>query len=375
MGILIKNNIVNQNGTPAFYESSLATRPIANIAGRMFIDTDVPSTGIYRDNGTSWNQVADPGAGTTGTLQQVTTNGSSTNVGISVSANGIGIGTTFPGTNRLDIHSASGINATFNGTGTTNSALQLQSAGVGKWNIQNKYNSGANDFVLTDLLNNIDRLTISNTGIATFIASINGTTANFSGGVSIATNGANITTSSSAPFNPSAVFYGGTGYNSIIGVDGAFSSKYIALKIDGSFVHSGGSSTFNGALTANGLYTTAGNGIVAGGNSYYINPSATRGVVALQGSTDNFLTFGTQGYIAVGSSFMQILSQSGVALSLVSDANTVLSFANTTRIGTFAYPIALNNTVTASVLNTVTNKVSIVIGGVQYYLLASTSAV
>jgi hypothetical protein len=72
---------------------------------------------------------------------------------------------------------------------------------------------------------------------------------------------------------------------------------------------------------------------------------------------------------------MQILAQSGVALSLVSDANTVLSFANTTRIGTFAYPIALSNTVTGSVLNTVTNKVSIVIGGVQYYLLASTSAV
>jgi hypothetical protein len=37
--------------------------------------------------------------------------------------------------------------------------------------------------------------------------------------------------------------------------------------------------------------------------------------------------------------------------------------------------ITINNAVTASVLNTVTNKVSIVIGGVQYYLLASTSAV
>jgi hypothetical protein len=89
MGILIKNNIVNQKGTPAFYESSLATRPIANIQGRMFIDTDVPSTGIYRDNGTSWNQVADPGAGTTGTLQQVTTNGSSTNVGINITSGGL----------------------------------------------------------------------------------------------------------------------------------------------------------------------------------------------------------------------------------------------------------------------------------------------
>jgi len=167
MGILIKNNIVNQKGTPAFYESSLATRPVANIEGRMFIDTDVPSTGIYRDNGTSWNQVADPGAGTTGTLQQVTTNGSSTNVGISVSANGIGIGTTIPGINRLDIHTGSGINATFNGTGTTNAALQLQSAGVGKWTIQNNYNAGANDLLITDNLNSINRISLTNAGVLT----------------------------------------------------------------------------------------------------------------------------------------------------------------------------------------------------------------
>jgi len=170
MGILIKNNIVNQKGTPAFYESSLATRPIANIQGRMFIDTDVPSTGIYRDNGTSWDQVADPGSGTTGTLQQVTTNGSSTNVGISVSTNGIGIGTTIPGVNRLDIHSGSGINATFNGTGTTNSALQFQLAGAGKWNIGNLYNSAANDFIITDVVNSLNRITVKNTG-QTFIGS------------------------------------------------------------------------------------------------------------------------------------------------------------------------------------------------------------
>jgi hypothetical protein len=170
MGILIKNNIVNQKGTPAFYESSLATRPVANIQGRMFIDTDIPSTGIYRDNGTSWDQVADSGAGTTGTLQQVTTNGSSTNVGISVSTNGIGIGTTIPGINRLDIHTGSGINATFNGTGTTNSALQFQLAGAGKWNIGNLYNSAANDFIITDVVNSLNRITVKNTG-QTFIGS------------------------------------------------------------------------------------------------------------------------------------------------------------------------------------------------------------
>ena len=170
MGILIRNNIVNQKGNPAWYEDTLAARPIANLQGRMFVDTDVPSTGIYRDTGSTWINVADPGAGTTGTLQQVTTNGSSTNVGISVSANGIGIGTAIPGINRLDIHTGSGINATFNGTGTTNSALQFQLAGVGKWNVGNLYNTGLNDFILTDVTNSLNRITVKNTG-QTFVGS------------------------------------------------------------------------------------------------------------------------------------------------------------------------------------------------------------
>jgi hypothetical protein len=47
----------------------------------------------------------------------------------------------------------------------------------------------------------------------------------------------------------------------------------------------------------------------------------------------------------------------------------------TTGDTTISAKLSIGNTVTASVLNTVTNKVSIVIGGVQYYLLASTSAV
>lgn len=161
-------DILNQKQTPAFYASSLATRPAASYVGRIFIDSDNPSTGLYRDTGTAWVQIADPGAGTTGTLQQVTTNGNSTTTGITITTNGLGIGTTIPGTNRLDIHSSSGINATFNGTGTTNAALQLQLAGVGKWNLSNLYNAAANDFIITDVLNTKNRLTIKNTG-QTFI--------------------------------------------------------------------------------------------------------------------------------------------------------------------------------------------------------------
>jgi len=181
-------DILNQLQTPAFYASSLATRPAFGFVGRIFIDSDSPSTGIYRDTGTSWIQIADQtGIIVTPTLQSVTTAGNTSNVGISVSANGIGIGTTIPATNRLDIHSASGINATFNGTGTTNAALQLQSAGVGKWTLQNNYNSAANDFVLTDVLNSINRLIIKNTGLATYTGYLN--VANIAGSQNIQISG------------------------------------------------------------------------------------------------------------------------------------------------------------------------------------------
>jgi hypothetical protein len=82
-------SILNQRQTPAFYASSLATRPSFGFAGRIFIDTDSPSTGLYRDTGSAWVQIADPGAGTTGTLQQVTTNGNTTSQGINITAGGL----------------------------------------------------------------------------------------------------------------------------------------------------------------------------------------------------------------------------------------------------------------------------------------------
>jgi len=82
--ISVDYDILNQKQTPAFYASSLATRPAFGFPGRIFIDTDTPSSGIYRDTGSAWVQVADPGAGTTGTLQQVTTNGNTTTNSIQV---------------------------------------------------------------------------------------------------------------------------------------------------------------------------------------------------------------------------------------------------------------------------------------------------
>jgi len=75
-------NILNQKGTPAFYSDIFANRPAAGFAGRVFISTDTGA--IYEDTGSAWTLIADAGAGTTGTLQQVTTNGKTTNQGISI---------------------------------------------------------------------------------------------------------------------------------------------------------------------------------------------------------------------------------------------------------------------------------------------------
>ncbi len=248
--IEVKLDVLNQKATPALYAAPLASRPAAGFVGRLFIDSDNPSTGLYRDTGTTWVQVADetgsisgfvPYTGATtnvdlgtnnitagsliktggtsaqilagdgtvitagtnititgGTiaasggsgsqnLQSVTTLGNTTNTGIAVSANGIGIGTTIPSSNRLDIHSATGINASLNGTGVTNSCLQLESAGVGKWKIQNNYNAGANDFILTDVLNTVNRLIIKNTALATYTGFFN--VANISGSQNIQISG------------------------------------------------------------------------------------------------------------------------------------------------------------------------------------------
>jgi len=416
MGILIRNNIVNQKGNPAWYEDTLANRPTANLQGRMFIDTDVPSTGIYRDNGTSWDQVADPGAGTTGTLQQVTTNGSSTNIGISVSTNGIGIGTTIPGINRLDIHTATGINATFNGTGTTNAALQLQLAGVGKWNVTNKYNSAANDFAITDVLNSLDRLTIKNTG-QTFIGST--TTSSGSFVVNNATSDNHIVVLGAN--GPSLRFRNaGTGgtLNTGLGISTAannfiqgsasgdyciFNSSTTASPILFGVYDSGSGNTTEAArisaarnllvgTVTDGGYKLSVSGTANISGAVNVNSLLSKGTIQL-GETSNTtanIQLLLSNYSTVNS-YPTLLFQtpsgsyfSGIGINTSNDlvigrssalnGNFTfqdLKISNTTGAATFTSSIAINNTVTAAVAVASTHKVTILIGGVTYYLLAS----
>lgn len=147
MSLRVHYEILNQKGTPAFYSDIFANRPTFGFAGRVFISTDTGE--IFEDTGTAWTLIADAGAGTTGTLQQVTTNGKTTNQGIIITAGNLGIGTATAGA-PLDVH-GTGTIAQFNGTGTNNAYVFFQNAGTSKWRLGNNYNAAANSF---DLYNN-----------------------------------------------------------------------------------------------------------------------------------------------------------------------------------------------------------------------------
>jgi len=140
MSLRVHYEILNQKGTPAFFSDTFANRPAFGYAGRVFISTDTGA--IYEDTGSAWTLIADAGAGTTGTLQQVTTNGNTTSQGIVITAGNLGINTSSPGA-PLDIH-GTGTVAQFNGTGTNNAYVFFQNAGASKWRIGNNYNSNQN---------------------------------------------------------------------------------------------------------------------------------------------------------------------------------------------------------------------------------------
>jgi hypothetical protein len=217
MGVLIRNNIVNQKGTPAFYEDTLTNRPVANLQGRMFVSIDTAA--IYRDTGSAWVLIADATGPVTGfvpytgatanvdlgsfgftasslSIPTLTTGsvlfaGSSglisqdnTNLFWDDTNNFLGIGPTGGPTALLDIHSpVQNIFVQLNATSTNNSQLAFLNGGVGKWRIGNLYNAAANDFHVFDTTNSISRLTIKNTGVSTLISNFSATkTATYSSG-------------------------------------------------------------------------------------------------------------------------------------------------------------------------------------------------
>jgi len=198
MSIRVDTSILNQNGTPAFNANAFAFRPAAGYIGRIFISID--SKQIFRDTGSAWDLISDAGSGSSN-LQQVTANGNYTPYGINITSGGLfllgstnggiffadggsgqftqdattlfwddtnkrlGINTASPSA-KLDVHSGSGTNAIFNGTGVTNAVATFQSAGTSKWSLGNYVSSAvANDFCIYDNVNTAYRFYIHNTGV------------------------------------------------------------------------------------------------------------------------------------------------------------------------------------------------------------------
>lgn len=151
-GFKVNFSVNNQLATPSIHAAPFAQRPAAGQPGRVFIDTDSPSTGIYRDTGTTWIQIAGTGGGG-GTLQTVTDAGNTT-------TNDVAIGTSGAPSAPLDVHGA-GVVAILQGTGTNDSFLQFNKSGNGKFKIGNVHNSGNDYFSVYNLQENSDAILVN----------------------------------------------------------------------------------------------------------------------------------------------------------------------------------------------------------------------
>jgi hypothetical protein len=163
-------SILNQRQTPAFYADVLANRPAAGFIGRIFVSTNTFE--FYRDNGTGWDLIGGPGAGTitgSGATGQVSFwNGASTITGSNDlfwdNVNGhFGIGTTTPGT-ALDVkHDQNTVVQLEQITATNDIRIAFINSGVGLWRLGAFYNAGANDFGLFDIAAAAQPVTVKRT--------------------------------------------------------------------------------------------------------------------------------------------------------------------------------------------------------------------
>tara|TARA_R110002126_G_scaffold288316_1_gene441940 strand:- start:4422 stop:5633 length:1212 start_codon:yes stop_codon:yes gene_type:complete len=395
-------SILNQRQTPAFYADTLANRPAAGFVGRIFVSTD--TFAFFRDNGTGWDLIGGPGTGTvtgSGTAGQVTYwSGASTVTG----DNGLfydsvndrlGIGTTTPGA-AIDAHSTQNTILQLNQTTATNDTrIAFQNNGTSLWRIGNLYNAGANDFEIFDVVGAQQSLTVKKTTGQVLI----GTTSVGSGKLVVASatgdNHIQIVGATAPSLRIDSATSGAT-KRAGLGISTA-TNNFIQGSADRDFC------MFNGSTTASpiifGIYGTinvleaarispARNFLIGtssdSGYKLDVNGQArfTQSIIASAGSpiasvqvrnesTDApFIGFYRGGTLR---NTFQLLTDASFRLtdaSLVANAGLTMGALSATS-GDFSGSIAIANTVTAAVAAPSTHKVSILIGGVQYYLLAS----
>jgi hypothetical protein len=312
--------VLNQKGSPSWFSDIYANIPTAGYKGRMFISIDTYA--FYRDTGTGWDLIGGPGTGTitgSGTSGQVSYfNGSSTLAGSNnlfwdITNSRLGIGTATPGAS-LDIH-ATGTNAQFNGTGTSNAYLVFQNAGTSKWRIGNTYNAGANSFE------------IYNNGLTTTALSINSTTNNaiFSG--SIFTNNGWIAIKENV---------GTANTSTYLTLNASSTGSTIESLIMG--LSSGNVSTLNFSTSSNFGYTF---------------PSASGTIAILEAGTQTFTgtlnvlgSLGTKYGISIEKgNTPSPLSANDIFIYASSGATNIINFANSSYKATLSFP-ASNQTYT-----------------------------
>lgn len=152
-GFKVNFSVNNQLATPSIHAAALANRPAAGQPGRVFIDTDNPSTGIYRDTGTIWVQIAETSDPEADTLQTVTDRGNTT-------TQDIAIGTSSTPSAPLDVHGTDTI-AILQGTGTSNAFLQFNKSGNGKFKTGNVHNGGNDYFTVYNMQENADAILVN----------------------------------------------------------------------------------------------------------------------------------------------------------------------------------------------------------------------
>ena len=392
--IVLDLSILNQKGTPMFNSDIFANRPAFGIVGRIFISIDTAA--IYRDTGTAWDLIADGGSSSTNIYNS---NGT-------LSANRVvsdgGFGLSFTPTTHIGTAAigGGGSGKLIVGSSTADNGIQIFGANSPSLRIDNAQSGGTQRFVigLATATNNF----IQGAAAGEFCISTQ-SAGNMLFGMWQTTNASEvmrITTTNNLLIGSSV----DTGQKLQVTGTATFSSSVSAASFNGTTNNIFSVYTIEGMrLTSVGL----GIGITSFSRklSLLVSMSSVgdNGISINNGLTDFLLTRTGSAYTYRGVPANASMIYSGTNIALLADGAFNISFHNSqehmrlssggnfligtttdagqklqvTGTATFSSTVdvsgvlAIGNSVAAAVAAPSTHKVSILINGVQYYLLAS----
>jgi len=342
----INNNILNQKGTPAFYSDIFANRPAFGYAGRVFISTDTGA--IYEDTGTAWTLIADAGAGTTGTLQQVTTNGNTTTLGISVQGIDINDGAGTGGANTALGNISLGVNTTgSSNTAVGSSALSLNTTG--------NSNTGIGSLSLQK----------NTTGISNTALGLSSLQNNTTGQINTAIGTNSLLTNTTGSYNV------GVGLNSLFfNTTGQYNSAVGTYSLQENTTGANNTAVGYASMTQN---TTASNNTAIGYSSLNLNTTGIQNTAIGRSALEGNLT--GNGNVAIGynsltqnssASNNTAIGQSSLTAITTGTLNTAIGYLSGSAITTGS-----NNTILGAYAGTTTLASNIVLsdgaGNVRLY--------